>query len=495
MPPAVAIRQVTVRAAMGEPAALSAAVRTQLATAAWPEHPRAHIRIRRLRVRGPLARIGSLAAQHVAAALADGSGVEMVRYPDAAALVAALSADLVAGEAARRWWWRQERDLLALPLATALARLWARHAPELLAACRRLAEQRHLVAVIASFDGSAAAEVLDAMARSVGTPATVQVLAALRVPDAVDPVRQMVLLAQARLPVAVAARWQPAAHAARDPVVRCLTVLMALLDGRPLLAAGADAPALVQSMAQMWSMEEGAHPADAQAESAAVDRSEPWRTAARPDTVLPQEVLAQLEETSIAPVQPQALPAASEPIAPPSKPALAVHEPTGDEASPVQQPHWDGDRIATAQVGIWHLVNVVRRRELQPLVSDILAGRGSGWRLLQGLAQGLGLDPADPMAMWLESTATEQEEDAVPAAALTALAQQAGLCYAVDVWNPKLLAASGVVFATATHVDVHLPLNGVRVEVRLAGLDLDPGWVPWLGRVVGFHYHDGGSLP
>jgi hypothetical protein len=28
----------------------------------------------------------------------------------------------------------------------------------------------------------------------------------------------------------------------------------------------------------------------------------------------------------------------------------------------------------------------------------------------------------------------------------------------------------------------------VDIEVRRAGLDLDPGWVPWLGRVVTFGY-------
>jgi hypothetical protein len=43
---------------------------------------------------------------------------------------------------------------------------------------------------------------------------------------------------------------------------------------------------------------------------------------------------------------------------------------------------------------------------------------------------------------------------------------------------------------TRTHVDVTLPLRGVDVRARAVGLDLDPGWVPWLGRVVAFHYND-----
>jgi hypothetical protein len=37
-------------------------------------------------------------------------------------------------------------------------------------------------------------------------------------------------------------------------------------------------------------------------------------------------------------------------------------------------------------------------------------------------------------------------------------------------------------------VDVHLELDQVDIDVRRAGLDLDPGWVPWLGTVVRFIY-------
>jgi hypothetical protein len=27
--------------------------------------------------------------------------------------------------------------------------------------------------------------------------------------------------------------------------------------------------------------------------------------------------------------------------------------------------------------------------------------------------------------------------------------------------------------------------------VRRLGLDIDPGWLPWFGRVVAFHYRQG----
>jgi hypothetical protein len=41
---------------------------------------------------------------------------------------------------------------------------------------------------------------------------------------------------------------------------------------------------------------------------------------------------------------------------------------------------------------------------------------------------------------------------------------------------------------TPTHADVFFALDAADVRVRRAGLDIDPGWVPWLGRVLAFHY-------
>jgi hypothetical protein len=47
---------------------------------------------------------------------------------------------------------------------------------------------------------------------------------------------------------------------------------------------------------------------------------------------------------------------------------------------------------------------------------------------------------------------------------------------------------SGLLHSTATHLEVGFDLNQVDLRIRWAGLDLDPGWLPWLGRVVSFRY-------
>ena len=52
----------------------------------------------------------------------------------------------------------------------------------------------------------------------------------------------------------------------------------------------------------------------------------------------------------------------------------------------------------------------------------------------------------------------------------------------------SLVCRPGRLTFTETHIDVMFRLDRVDIRVRRAGLDVDPGWVPWLDRVVHFHY-------
>jgi hypothetical protein len=54
----------------------------------------------------------------------------------------------------------------------------------------------------------------------------------------------------------------------------------------------------------------------------------------------------------------------------------------------------------------------------------------------------------------------------------------------------ELVRRPGRVAATRTHVDLVFDVRRADVRIRRAGLDLDPGWLPWLGRVLSFHYAD-----
>ena len=58
-----------------------------------------------------------------------------------------------------------------------------------------------------------------------------------------------------------------------------------------------------------------------------------------------------------------------------------------------------------------------------------------------------------------------------------------------------LTRRTGRVCASETHLDVEFDLAQLDVRVRRAALDVDPGWVPWLGRVVQFIYTDSRDRP
>ncbi|HEY6000587.1 MAG TPA: hypothetical protein VI078_14975 [bacterium] len=51
-----------------------------------------------------------------------------------------------------------------------------------------------------------------------------------------------------------------------------------------------------------------------------------------------------------------------------------------------------------------------------------------------------------------------------------------------------LVRQAARVVLSAARVDIHLQLARLPIEVRLAGLDRDPGWVPSAGRGIRFHY-------
>lgn len=131
-------------------------------------------------------------------------------------------------------------------------------------------------------------------------------------------------------------------------------------------------------------------------------------------------------------------------------------------------------------------------------------------RLLGAVLDRLRLPADDPMR-WLTAAAIEGGERSLAVARLRAARRArspaAGDDAAVDAelaaWLMRcrrwlrgvagiglasLVLRRAMVAVTPTHVDVWLALEAADIRVRRAGLDVDPGWVPWLGRVVCFHY-------
>jgi hypothetical protein len=54
----------------------------------------------------------------------------------------------------------------------------------------------------------------------------------------------------------------------------------------------------------------------------------------------------------------------------------------------------------------------------------------------------------------------------------------------------EIVRRPGRLLATRTHLDLFLDPAQAEARIRRAGLDLDPGWIAWFGRVVLFHYQE-----
>lgn len=155
--------------------------------------------------------------------------------------------------------------------------------------------------------------------------------------------------------------------------------------------------------------------------------------------------------------------------------------------------------IHTALGGVWYLVNVITALDLWP---QCPAGMGA-WRLLTELAARLwGERPPDPLWNLLDALDAGEavvEQSTTWSAWLATTVPLVATWLAKQLTTPALPAAESPVISamlrrpamlwiTRTHVDISFPLAQIDLQVRLAGLDRNPGWVPALGRVVTFYF-------
>lgn len=117
--------------------------------------------------------------------------------------------------------------------------------------------------------------------------------------------------------------------------------------------------------------------------------------------------------------------------------------------------------------------------------------------LLRALAHALGAPDDDPaLAAFCGGNVPPGEIPAGFAASAAAHAQgleQWLADAAPDLAPPRLDAVcrrAGQLHFRPGWIELRLPLSGVDTAVRRLGLDLDPGWLPWLGCVVSIHYDD-----
>ena len=156
--------------------------------------------------------------------------------------------------------------------------------------------------------------------------------------------------------------------------------------------------------------------------------------------------------------------------------------------------------------GLLYLINIAGEIRLADRILDDerLIRRGSRWVLHQ-IAMRLGVDHDDPAALAFAGLLPNQPSPASletppDTSEVSALADLRSVlvCALRDALSRAddgdealvrfVCERQGVVVADPGWIEVRLKLEDVSIDIRRAGLDRDPGWVPWLGVVITVRY-------
>jgi len=166
---------------------------------------------------------------------------------------------------------------------------------------------------------------------------------------------------------------------------------------------------------------------------------------------------------------------APEPDAPPADPADEV------PISPV-----------TSHAGLLFLIPLLRRLgfEARLATNPVLLEAAFPARLLLHVGERLGLDRQDPLAIALRSLFPEEPPPAELPFAPWVSALRKACRRLARVHLGAIVRRPGRLCVAPANLDLTFAPAQADLRLRRAGLDLDPGWIPWLGLVVRYHYSD-----
>ena len=219
------------------------------------------------------------------------------------------------------------------------------------------------------------------------------------------------------------------------------------------------------------------------------------RPALAADPSLParvQATLAWIASQPARPASPATVPASIFPPASSRKPA-GVPGSTDRDRQP-EPPHAeprDNAPSVTNGAGLLFLIPLLRRLGLETRLAatPVLLEAAFPARLLLHVGHRFGLDARDPLVL---SLGTLLPDTPAPEAAFTPwVAALRRACRDKCSMNlHAVIARSGHLHRTPAHLDLVFDPAQADLRLRRAGLDLDPGWVPWLGLVVRYQYSD-----
>ncbi len=513
---AVLLNRVTLR---GPAAAIDAArgpIKTALEQTGWPTTaPGELLFLRRITASGNPREIAARAAEQArrladnavdgwSAAAADALAV---RFTSHASLLACLIRDLLHGTAQRHWYWRRWQSELQRPTDEAIVTLLEQSPLQLPAVVTQLHAAQLWQPFWQGLGNSGAERLLLMTARATGWAATVKAA------------REFIASGGVTNRPALIPRQQPDLsflNVAATDSRPLLAALLALWSQAPALLAGTSGTQQLCLLAKVMSNDSPTTPAQLGSPDGVKRNpgsSSPDSTVLHPgySAEKQHEVEAQpLTETRPSPAL--EITAASgnrfelsatgslNPAAPKTdqdidtKTATETVSETGpapekSSSTTTYEPIFEHNFI-THQGSLLYLINFLNLATVRSQLPTEQAG--AGWRWLYDLASAIGCPPAGAL---LEFIAGEcgMENGAMlaqqpPLAAMEQIARLGTSRYGDAVWQPKTWQIPARLIADSSHINLHFRLNDAQLAVRRVGLDITPGWVPWLGRVVTFHY-------
>ena len=421
---------------------------------------------------------------------------EAVLFLDRAEMLACAARDVVRGVLAREWWWPRLVDVHA-GLAP-IVREWMREPRCVPAAMALLARRREeVVAVARAIARDDARRIVDAVLREHALPAVAQaIVAALTMTTQREQVvRQRARMARARW-VEVVPEVQEVSLVIEQRLVLAVTLLLQR------------APAIVRARSfattiERWVAKERA---EAVGGETAVETVQARRTSARRLEVATRsrnadEVVVAIREekttTQRAPGVRRVDAVAIE--VPVSMARSDGGTPSGQPAGRRRSENLDVE-FFSEYAGAFFLFNV-----------GIALGFYSDFT--SPTQQGIGLDvflfvdrlgralagkkfARDPMHAFLKRRAPRWTPPPVLAAYPNAPRRDSWIAAVANHvrlrFGPKLakqlVTVPGRITASPLHLDAHFSLAVHPIEIRIAGLDRNPGWIPAAGRHVAFHF-------
>ncbi len=139
--------------------------------------------------------------------------------------------------------------------------------------------------------------------------------------------------------------------------------------------------------------------------------------------------------------------------------------------------------------GIFFLINALL---LAKCTDDIQQSRVVPWELIQHMANMLGCGTDSGLTEFLENQLTMSEEEGalLPASHLAEkLTPQVIYRFNQHLqWDADFFLLRARIEQRLPYINVYFHMSSIQLPLRVLGLDINPGWQPWLGQVIKYHY-------